>query len=154
MLAGKAVNAKRPEHRFRPFAGNWCVTKVRGSNESSPSRTRTKNRAVNTTVQKCRVFEGFFLHQMASLVHKKPFLCPIGIPAKSNRVSRLSFEQTSEDCMAEPAVLRPALALHAAIEFRFDPASPVRTRRHGPRPSQGGQPFFQFDSLGSREASG
>jgi hypothetical protein len=53
--------------------------------------------------------------------------------------------------MAETSVARPALALHAAIEFRFDPASPMRTGRHGTRPLRGCQAFFQFDGLGSGE---
>jgi hypothetical protein len=50
-------------------------------------------------------------------------------------------------------VARPTLALHAAIEFRFNPASPVRTRRHGLQPLLGSQQFFQFDGLGSGRAA-
>src|SRR5258707_5588228 len=56
--------------------------------------------------------------------------------------------------MAQPAVIRPTVALDTTIEFRFDPASAVRARRHRPRPLPWGQPFFQFDGLGSREAPG
>src|SRR5258708_15729559 len=55
--------------------------------------------------------------------------------------------------MAEPAVIRQARALDTTIEFWFDPASAVRARCHGPRPSQRRQPFFQIDGLGSGEAA-
>jgi hypothetical protein len=54
--------------------------------------------------------------------------------------------------MAQPAVARPTLALDPTIEFRFDQASAVRTRRHGPKPLLECQPWFQSDGLGSREA--
>jgi hypothetical protein len=49
-------------------------------------------------------------------------------------------------------VTGPALALHTAKEFRFNPAHAVRTRRDRPRPLPRRQPFFQFDGLGSGEA--
>jgi hypothetical protein len=56
--------------------------------------------------------------------------------------------------MAEPAVARPALALDTTIEFGFDPANVVRTRRHRPQPSPGCQTLFEFEGLGSGEALG
>ena len=53
--------------------------------------------------------------------------------------------------MAEPAVARPSLAFHAAVEFRFDPASAVRARRHRPRPLFA--PCFQTGQLSITETS-
>jgi hypothetical protein len=48
--------------------------------------------------------------------------------------------------MAEPAVIRPTLALDTTIEFRFDPASAVDTAR-GPLAGAEGRWFLTAESL-------
>ncbi len=48
VLAGKAENAKLRAGLLSAFAGNWCAALVRGERESSPSRTRTYNKPVNS----------------------------------------------------------------------------------------------------------
>jgi hypothetical protein len=122
----------------------------------SPNVTRTKNSLVNAGHQKRRVFEGFCNPKKGPSAPKKPFSGPNLIPDRSRPrtlVGSRLLKQAPEDGMAETAVARPALALHAAIEFWFDPASPARTRRHRPRPLPRCQAFFQFNCLRSGEAA-
>src|SRR5260370_940579 len=128
------------------------TAKTSGAQLSQPLKLPLRLRSTRDI--KKAVFLMVFSSHKGPWERKKLFLSPNGISVKSNRVSSGSCKQTSENGMTQSAVARPTLALDTTVEFWFDPANAVRTRRHGPRASQGGQAFFQFDGLGSREAQG